>query len=503
MSQDKQKIKKVKEAAEPAPIDGAIVYADAGVRPTNPGFGGWGFHGYLYSSEPPKKSNGPANWALTAKGYSPKSVATKEVTAHYFLDAFGTIPHISNNGAEIVAATKAMEELSRSPHAFKNITIKTDSRYVITGAQDYLVRWKNNNWCKSDGQQVSNIDHWKALDHQLSTLKTNGVLVDFEWVKGHNGDHGNELADTYATIGVLTSGKGHFKQMVQTAEAQAYWKPEDDSHPLLALPRLYFITDRSTINPGEYYTGHHGKDDALIGKRMADGSYAYVQLDTPDPYIEMLYKKQLAISDTQDNIIMARLDHLLDAKTKRGLLIFGEDMLVPEGKTAAKSQNLILVGGKNEKGEAKGESLSLRLNPPLIAIRAVESVNFLKGMFLAWKDGTDDQVVKTNITDAFYVKDKKDATKLSAEFISTTQSVTVKAFIDKDRAQQLEFQLSVNVDIPHRNVFKHLEKLNPTLTLFVWKESETAYRYATLFEVDGGKALWCGFYSNVRYLFQK
>ncbi len=499
MNEIKEKAtKKAETAKTEVQPDGCIIYADAGVRPVNPGFGGWGFHGYLYSSQEPKKSMGPANWALTAKGYCAKSLGEAEITPVKYLDAFGTIPYVSNNGAEVLAAANAMDHVSR--YNLKTLTIKTDSKYVITGAEEYLTRWKLNNWVKSDGNPVANLDHWKHLDEKLTHLKTNGVLVNFEWVKGHNGDQGNETADKYATIAALTSGKGIAKQMTQIALADTYWKPEESSHPLLAHRRMYFVTNPDNIQAGEYYLGEHGKEDELLGKRMADGSYAYVQLDVPDPYISLLIKKQLQISDSIDNIILARLDALFNNKVKKDLMIFGEEMLVPEGNRASNYQNLVLAGGKSE-GSVDGDPISTCINPPLIAIRAIESVNFLKGLFLAWKDKKLEGVFETDITPLFYTADKKSGMKLVADFTSAMSAMPVQGNIDATGENKTNFELIIGIDVPSRNTFKHMESLNPKITMLVWKDSDKAYRYATLIEAEGGKAIWCGYYSNYKYLF--
>jgi len=472
--------------------EGAVFYADAGVRPTNPGFGGWGFHGYTYSPIVPKKSMGPGHVAVTPHGYAPKSDGQAEVTPITYLDGFGTIPHVSNNGAEVIAAAQAMHYAAR--YTLKDLTIKTDSRYVITGAQDYLRRWKANNWCKSDGSQVSNLEHWRLLDNSLSNLKTNGVNVTFEWVKGHNGDQGNEMADKYATIGALAAGSGQDKNMTQFTEAAHYWKPEEESHPLITHRRMYFVTNPENIVKGEYYLGDHGKDDALIGKRMADGSYAYVQLEKPDPYIELLVAKQMKVSLSEDNIVLVRLDELFKPQTRKDLMTFGEDMFIPAGKKAHQAQNLKIVGGSDE------EPISTRLNPPLIAIRAVEAVNFLKGMFLAWKEGSLQNVHQSDITSCFYEPDKKDTLKVKSDFTSASSAVAVKAKIGETPEAVLDLELIVNIDVPSRNCFKKIEKLQPKITLLVWKEGLKAYRYATVIEATGAKGIWCGFYSNYKYL---
>lgn len=473
---------------------GAVFYADAGVRPVNPGFGGWGFHGYVYSNTQPKKSMGPLSLAVTSSGYVPKSDKPTEVTPIRYLDGFGTIPYASNNGAEVLAAAHAIDCALR--WEIKNITVKTDSRYVITGATDYLPRWKVSEWKKADGQQISNLEHWQLLDKKLCDLQARGCAIRFEWVKGHNGDQGNEMADKYATIGALASGAGQSKAMTQIAEAGEYWKEEEESHPFIAQRTMYMVTSPQSINKGEYYLGNHGKDDDLLGKRMADGSYSYVQLDQPDPYLELLIGKQLKVSNTEDSIVLVRLDELLKPKVRKDLMLFGDEMLIPTSPKRNRAQDLKLVGGSDD------EPISVKLNPPLIAMRAVESVNFLKGLFLAWKENRLEGVATTDITSCFFEDDKKSGKKILSTFTQAVSAVAVKAKIHPHDDVQIDLELIVNIDIPSRNVFKRIEKLNPKITLLVWKDSDKAYRYATIIEANGGKAIWCGYYTNYKYIFQ-
>jgi len=44
---------------------------------------------------------------------------------------------------------------------------------------------------------VLNVDLWQTLD-QLAVKHH----IDWQWVKGHSGDHGNERADELANLGI-------------------------------------------------------------------------------------------------------------------------------------------------------------------------------------------------------------------------------------------------------------------------------------------------------------
>src|SRR6185312_15684185 len=58
--------------------NGIVLYTDGGCRPTNPGPGGYGIHGYMYSTAAPKKGPGLSGMMLTVHGYAVKEKAVAE-----------------------------------------------------------------------------------------------------------------------------------------------------------------------------------------------------------------------------------------------------------------------------------------------------------------------------------------------------------------------------------------------------------------------------------------
>lgn len=133
-------------------------YTDGGAVP-NPGFGGYG----VYSPE------------LKIKKYE----AYKEVT---------------NNQMEMLAVIDAYL-IVKEQKIIKPVIIFTDSQYVVKGINEWKAGWIKKNW-----SGVKNKEIWQKLDHLEKEL-TN---VSVQWVKGHNGIEGNEIADELATIGVET-----------------------------------------------------------------------------------------------------------------------------------------------------------------------------------------------------------------------------------------------------------------------------------------------------------
>jgi ribonuclease HI len=99
----------------------------------------------------------------------------------------------TNNRMELMAAIRALETLTRPV----TVRLHTDSTYVRNGITSWLASWKRNGWQTSGKQPVKNADLWQRLE-----LAVKQHQVEWLWVKGHNGDPGNERADALANRGV-------------------------------------------------------------------------------------------------------------------------------------------------------------------------------------------------------------------------------------------------------------------------------------------------------------
>lgn len=98
----------------------------------------------------------------------------------------------TNNIMELTAAIEAIRFIDSIPTQ-KPITIHTDSQYVINGITSWIHNWKKNNWRTSTRKPVLNEELWKQLDAVSSKHS-----ITWKYVRGHNGDPGNERADTIA-----------------------------------------------------------------------------------------------------------------------------------------------------------------------------------------------------------------------------------------------------------------------------------------------------------------
>ena len=135
------------------------IYTDGACR-GNPGPGGWG--------------------ALLIAGKHQK-------TMH------GGDPETTNNRMELTAAIEALNALK----GHSNVILHTDSKYVMDGINDWMPNWKERGWKTAAKKPVKNKDLWQALDEAVARHD-----IDWRWVKGHNGNPGNEMADELANRGI-------------------------------------------------------------------------------------------------------------------------------------------------------------------------------------------------------------------------------------------------------------------------------------------------------------
>lgn len=104
--------------------------------------------------------------------------------------------HTTNNRMEITSAIKALESLPEN----SEVTIFSDSKYLIEGITKWLNKWKSNNWKLSSRKPVQNKELWQKLDEHSSRHR-----VKWQWVKGHDKSKGNNWADKLAN----TAAKGN------------------------------------------------------------------------------------------------------------------------------------------------------------------------------------------------------------------------------------------------------------------------------------------------------
>ena len=111
---------------------------------------------------------------------------------------YGYDENTTNNRMELTAAIRALDVLKEK----SKVIIYTDSKYVLNGITIWIDGWKKNNWKNSNKKEVKNIDLWKLID-KLNSFHS----VEWNWVKGHSGNTGNEMADELANLAIIEYGE--------------------------------------------------------------------------------------------------------------------------------------------------------------------------------------------------------------------------------------------------------------------------------------------------------
>ncbi|MFZ4745665.1 MAG: ribonuclease HI [Sphingomonas sp.] len=104
----------------------------------------------------------------------------------------------TNNRMELMAAIRALEALKRP----SQVTLSTDSRYVMDGLTKWLKGWQRNGWMTASRQPVKNADLWRELIAAAEPHR-----IDWVWVKGHARHPDNERADRLASDAALAARK--------------------------------------------------------------------------------------------------------------------------------------------------------------------------------------------------------------------------------------------------------------------------------------------------------
>lgn len=113
---------------------------------------------------------------------------------------------VTNQVAELLACCKGIEYLYSSQKVnSKKVIIYTDSMYIVNIINSWAKNWEKNNWTKSDGKIVDNLNLVKKIYYYSINFK-----IEFKHVRSHQKEptkddpnyyiwYGNKMADELAT----------------------------------------------------------------------------------------------------------------------------------------------------------------------------------------------------------------------------------------------------------------------------------------------------------------
>ncbi len=131
----------------------------------------------IYSDGSSLGNPGPGGWGtiLEFNGH------TKELS--------GSEPNTTNNKMELKGAIEGLKALKESC----NVTLISDSKYVVQAINEWLPNWVKNSWKTAAKKPVKNIELWQEY---IKVSQIHNITA--VWVKGHAGHEQNERCDILA-----------------------------------------------------------------------------------------------------------------------------------------------------------------------------------------------------------------------------------------------------------------------------------------------------------------
>lgn len=137
---------------------------------------------FIYADGACRGNPGPGGYGVLLK-YNDRfgKVTAKEVK--------GAEENTTNNKMELTAAIMGLKTLKEPC----DVTIVSDSNYLILGMTKWVNSWLKKGWKTADKMPVKNRELWEKL-----IVLSKRHKVEWKWIKGHNGHPENERADELA-----------------------------------------------------------------------------------------------------------------------------------------------------------------------------------------------------------------------------------------------------------------------------------------------------------------
>src|SRR6478609_1592245 len=136
---------------------------------------------------------------------------------HGYGHADGIQTGVTSNQMELMAALKSMEYcVNQKDWSASDVTIRSDSQYVMKGLTTWYKLWVERQWRTYDGDAVANRLHWKRLMNLMGQVRERHKL-EFAWTKGHveGQNPWNHVADHLAAYRGLAGDKAELIRQVK------------------------------------------------------------------------------------------------------------------------------------------------------------------------------------------------------------------------------------------------------------------------------------------------
>lgn len=247
-----------------------VCFCDGSCR-GNPGYAGSGVYGYTYRESTKHKNHKHPNnskYYFTSEGI----LTEKNTTPIEVIDIVEIIKAINssnstNNEAELLAVTTALQK-ARLMDNLKEVTIYTDSNYIVTSFNENIEKWKQNNWKRIDGKTIIHINEWTIIDNIHKEFIDKGIKLNINWVKGHSDNYGNNIADLYSVIGSNAARQltdNNTTILDQVIPYSEYKESFNDKDFMFFFRDLYFSSN--SLDDTNYCFISNSEDSNILGKR--------------------------------------------------------------------------------------------------------------------------------------------------------------------------------------------------------------------------------------------
>lgn len=512
----------------------AVFYTDGGCVP-NPGNAGHGIHGYFFVSESDpefkeaKKPEVITNHFVrrpegvlrqdygspTVEGYKDyvpgSDLPAKPVNVALYVDhSYSFFEPVTNNVAELSGAIHALSILLQALETglkVKKVKLLIDSQYTLKTLTVFGDAYRKNGWVTSMGEPAKNKDRIELMLDQRDRLVAAGVELEACWVRGHQDDIGNGMADYLATIAVRRSRAMDNPNQVRWSLPKDYWDSKTDMHPFLTFRRSFFNRVSAFNTPGHYFMIEPASEDLMLGKRDHE-AYAVIRLKEPNIYLEAIREAQSRFGQHENKIIVDRMDRVTNKMIQKFIREHGSYCLGP-----SVNQNGVVFLDK--------APVSMEHSPAALFYRVLDAFGVITErleQFIEITGGTDqdpqetdkvDGLIVHDVTNDFYTVEEKKNPKLGIvkkkvlkpEFVVGYKNhiLSVEESRDGNTATR-KFPMALGMDLPNRNALKQLEDHNPNIYLVTWKSSPDVLQYAFVIDCLSGIGMWSNYFCDRLFL---
>lgn len=399
----------------------------------------------------------------------------------------------TNNVAELMGYIGALH------YALENnldrITFHLDSKYVIHGATQYLLKWRTNGWLTKQGSQVVNVELWKQINQLQIQLDEKGIRYRVRWQKAHTNDsaskgkddphvRGNREADQLATRGITICYKnlGKFFEEFNPDDREEVKEKNKklkapNLHPMASGTRMVFVT----------HTKHPAKQENVRRYHVCDFEdnkdlqSRYFGKNAGGAYYSVLFTKKAI--EQADQVMCAQDNYTPEGHEYPALIHL--DALYNK-----KNFNEVLHNGDESLGLANGTvalwnhtPLTRLMSPALLSsfgLKRLERLEQLGEDILSTR-GKDSGLELIDISEHLFEEAPKGKQKLHSDLSAAAKAINVTLSIGgKDRKVILTF----GVDLPKRNNMAKIAKECPKAKVYAVVESQTDDIYRVLTCID-------------------